>query len=305
MSAGIELLNKNMFRKYPLRASATFVSSSGEQFPLGVFSSLRLTVPYVHRNVGVSSAYYFSRVFSVTITCLDTSEPLAYFRGVVSSDFATLSAIPLVRGVSGSLICGALSAFEGFSGFFEFPPANMQVEDSCVLCLEPPPLQGFRLKNFPDKVATGHVYFSVSDPARNFNKDTTTPQQVSLSVRDSQQVLSRGDRSALYRNCLERLILRINNVAPDSNGNINIVGVAPLVVTPLLGDAEIQLGATQPICPRVENIPPAHQADPSFAKYQNVEYIGGESETPIDFANTPNIVPEYTTWPPVDLRVNE
>jgi len=128
-----------------------------------------------------------------------------------------------------------LSAFEE-NFYAELDVVSGGVEPTCVGFYTPPAvvsLVAHPKYNGSSPIlgqTTGKaLYGDVTVVPTGITLDTTTPV-VSVAVTNPEQILGKGNRSLCAGNCLSPVIYAINTVAPDVAGNIDIVGIAPVVI---------------------------------------------------------------------------
>src|SRR5574343_108629 len=109
-------LNKNIFRKYPFRATSEMLDNAGIAVPLSLFSGLRITTKYEYLNTYISKIVVDRNYISVSVSCLlgaDVST-LGTFSGTITEDYQTLPMQAKTEFSSGFLSIGTLSSLALF-----------------------------------------------------------------------------------------------------------------------------------------------------------------------------------------------
>jgi len=251
----LDFLNKNMYRKYPFRASSTHVFTNSQVLPQELIVSAQISAPYTYRKIYVSKVYAKNRFVSVVINDYATDIALGAFSGKITSQFQTLTLEPYVSTVSGKLVIGALSALDSVYGGNFFAKDDGLLEDSVIFCYTPPAVTAFTHEGSEIR---GHIAI-VPD---NITVSTDT-EQVLLSIINVDLIASNNDFHGDLNNCPTPLIRGINTVSPDINGNIDIYGILPVTID--VGTAEVELvpGVTiDEVCPeRLKIYPPDNTSD--------------------------------------------
>ena len=268
-------LNKNMHRRYPLRADASCVSEQGNSMPLNLLSAARFLSDLSHMDVYIKKIVIDDNNINITINSGATC--LGYFNGKITTDFQTLKLNPLVRYASGYITIGAKDALNDYQGSNTFTSSTAKFEDSLVVCKSPPAVSGIRVG---DTVLTGMVKFTYDNINEVVDANAET---LNLSVDNVNLILSKNDVSSKLENCPTKYIGSVHGVQPDSNGNINIYGISPVTIQVGSGAVKIATPAVgfEEVCQNKKNVvPPIPANNPN--DYEDV--LTAEKE-------------EWKTWP--------
>lgn len=259
MSLSVSFLNKNLFRKYPLRSSSNYISNEGVEIPLSLLSHIKITTKLDTSDVFISKIYVSGNYINITIAHKVSSSVntyLGYFSATVTQDYQTVTMTPVQTYCSGTLILGLKDVLSTIQGINNLSYDNGKIEDSLIICAVLPAITS--LKN-RDKILTGDVTFKLDNITRILNSPTIT-----LDVTDLTLVKSPMDKNAARLNCLTNTTKSINGVTPDNNGNIDIYAILPAKVSLLTNGVSFSTpGVALPdICLNVHNnIPPILQID--------------------------------------------
>jgi hypothetical protein len=178
--------------------------------------------------------------------------------------------------VSGSITIGDAAVLNELSGTYYLDYTNGRIEPSTVFCFVPPGVTAFV---YEGTKATGYV--TLSSGSVNISNVT---QQINLSVKNPNLILSNNDFGSALANCPTPLIKKINTVTPDANGNIDIYGIIPIKISVESG-TQLQLDTVpelsfKALCPEKNKvIPPANNETTTY--YSDVFQTN---------------IPEWQTW---------
>lgn len=259
----LDFLNKNLFRKYPVRAESTWTTEAGTELPLSLFTSLRLSTLATRKNVYIKFIVIKTNYVNVSLVHRDdpVTNPaspeygLGCFSGYLTSDYQDLTFTSFDGFTDGTMTVGKISDFASVIGGHQLSYTNGKIEDALIFCYVPPVVTNLLVKN---QEVTGNITLSLE----NLTATTVNPD-VSLAVTNSSIIASRGDLNSIYNNCGLPIIARINTVPPDENGNIDIWGIAPIEIH-VDYSITVDTGAlgVDDICTKaVHNIPPENLTD--------------------------------------------
>lgn len=261
----LDFLNKNMYRKYPIRGDMPCVSTLGITLPNSLISAIRLTLPTSITSVYVKKVNTVGNFVSISIADTSTGYELGVFKGTASSSMTSLNfeARPGLK-VSGFLVVGEIPLEFGGSANLNFENTATVVEPSCLILFTPPAVTSFIDER--GSTSYGSITLALDNLSVNSGSNTFT-----LQVVNKASTLTNADFSGKYRNCELPVIVRINTVAPDEDGNIDIYAITPLTVTvdnvnkavDLTSDLEIT-----DVCPDLDKISPP--TNPSTTYYTDI-----------------------------------
>jgi hypothetical protein len=274
MSVKLDFLNKNMYRKYPIRATSTHEFEDGSAFPQDVITSIQISVPYTYNKLYISKVYALNRYLSVTVNDYATDNAVGAFSAKITSKFQIIPLTPFIDQISGNLTVGSLDGIDKINGAHFLSKDNGLLEASTIFPFTPPAVT----KLIHGEVEmTGHINL-VTENITAAALDSVT---ISLSIINEALIASNNDFHGSLDNCATPLIKRINTVEPDEDGNIDIYGILPVTVEVETGEVELIPNLTlDEVCPeRTKIYPPENNSD---------EYY-----TDILTATEP----EWKTWP--------
>lgn len=263
--ASLDFLNKNMYRKYPLRSSCTMSFIDGTVLPSSLITSMQVSVPYGKHKLFVSKVFSHPDYLSLTINDYATGVAIGCFNGRVTKDFEVITLTPFLANVSGSLTTGKKEDFKKLIGTFFFrDEARNQgsrdfalLEDSVIFCFTPP---GVTKLTHEHKSLTGHVTTKVSSSMAQTKPSSTS---LRLGVTNLEAILSNNEFSGDINSCPTPIIKRINTVTPDEYGNIDIYGIVPVTIGIGTGEMNFDTALTiTDVCPEKNKIsPPVNNSD--------------------------------------------
>lgn len=274
----LDFLNKNMYRKYPIRATSTYFFQNGQELPLSLISSIQVTTTYANRRVYISKVYAKSGYVSVLLREYATGIVLGSFQGVITQANQVLTLEPAIANVSGTITIGDPAAIDLLSGSGYFSPDNGLLEDSTVFVFTPPSVTSF-IHN--GDTATGHVVFTTLTGS-NVLIASLDPD-VTFTVIDRTLIQTKNDFSASIGTCGTPLIKQINTVFPDSTGNIDIYGILPVGIE--IGTGIVGVGT--PTLTLNDFCPERNKLSPPAGNTSDAYYA--------DILTT--LTPEWKTWP--------
>lgn len=226
--------NKNQFRKYPIKQGASFQADNGVVVPDDLIVNCSITTLYGRHRLYVRQIYRSGTSVRVAIAAVDDPEEqvLGMFYGDVIQDFTTLTFVPFVRNISGSLTIGSAKSVAAITDTMHFTKTTSELEESTIFCYRPP-----AVSSILDKKGTqlrGDVKFGI---LTNIKKSNLVARTTQFTVTNPASVFNKADKSTFLGNCPNPIIKTINNVAPypmgekspENDGNIYIVGVKPIM----------------------------------------------------------------------------
>jgi hypothetical protein len=251
-------LNKNLYRKYPLRATSQLMTTTGVELPLNLLSACRITSKIDVLNIYIYSIYVKDSFINVTIAHRrddGTDLLLGYFEGNIDIDYKSLPLKGIVNYVSGYLIIGEKIALSNLQGMMNLDYDNGKLEDSTIVNI-PIPLVSFIIDH--DKMATGNITFTLDNISEVVGIST-----ISLDVINKRLVQSNNDNFSARSNCATSVIEAINSVSPDSSGNIDVYGILPVKIDIIAGGIHISAPGVEftDICTSINSIIPPYPED--------------------------------------------
>jgi hypothetical protein len=272
----LSFLNKNLYRRYPIRTGASGISVQGREIPLTLFCAARFVSDSSHLDVHISKIVIEDENLNVTI--MSGSTCLGYFNSKITRDYQTLKMTPVARYASGYLTVGKVDALGEYQGINTFNTSNAKIEDSLVVCKAPPGVSGIKVG---ETIVKGMVTFTYENISETVNAND---ELLTLGIVNVNLILSKNDLSSTLENCPTKYISSVHGVTPDNDGNIDIYGIQPLSVQ-ITADNDIVLATPGieffDICQNKKNIVPPIPAN-SPNDYQDVLSITKE---------------EWKTWP--------
>ena len=270
-----DFLNKNTFRNYPLRADASCVGDDGVLLPTSLLVAARFTLEVGWEHVWIGRIYVNGNYVNALVVSDDGGGPeyVGYFDGVITGDYQTLQLSPLLPQANGSLTFGRLDALAAYQGFHTFTPETGRFEDSTLTCINPPPVSSITVGA---SRLTGRISFEYNNVRK-----LADPSILRLEVINKESVKASGDTSARFGSCRTNPIGSMNGVLPDENGNIDIIGIAPLKVDIVEGGVALRL----PDIPRSEICAEEKRIPPLIETSTYLQNIRTATE------------PEWKTWP--------
>lgn len=268
----LDFLNKNMYRKYPLRASSQSVFTNGTVMPLALITSAQITTTYNYSQIYISQIYVNGDYINITIQEAAYGLTLGCFSGNITSYQQILTLQPFNDVATGTITISSAYAFKDIApGMYTLTEANGRFEDSVIYCFTPPAVTSI------NDTAVGAI--SLVGNNIMFNETTDV---IELEVINTATILANNCFSAEVNNCPTPLITQINTVFPNGSGNIDLYGIEPVTIAVSGGVITVSLGSiTLPqICPDRALIYPPDDSS-------NTYY------TDILTTNTP----EWQTWP--------
>ena len=104
MSIQPEFLNKNWYRKYPLRATSKYQTIAGVYLPLTLFSGASISTTISHKDLYISKIVVKQPYVNITIST--PLEDIGVFAGEVAKDQIELKLKPFNTYAAGFLILG-------------------------------------------------------------------------------------------------------------------------------------------------------------------------------------------------------
>lgn len=220
----VDFLNKNTFRRYPLRADVGVDSNEGFLLPDGLFCAAQFSVPGGYEKVQLRRIYVSGNYINILVSGYNEAAltHLGYFDGTIATDYTTLTFTSLEPVVYGMLMVGRKDALKAIQGFCTFSDNKALFEDSLVTYVTPPAVHHIAVH---DRLLTGRINLEYSNIYQVAN-----PAAIELDVLSKDSIRVKNDKSAQFGSCPTNPIGSMNTVLPDVDGNIDIYGIAPVKV---------------------------------------------------------------------------
>ena len=269
-----DFLNKNMYRKYPLRATSSHIFIDGTELSQKLLTSAQISTIYGFHDLYISKIFGRDGFLSITVRDAITGKAVGVFNGTIVSDYQILPLTPFFSYVSGSITVGQVDDANFPNGSHYFTPENGRFEGSTIFCFQRP-----RVTSILNKMDSAVGKITVA--TKNITVLESIPN-IDLSITNTKLILSHNDTSGSLDNCGVPLIQHINDVPPNSNSNIDIFGILPIVIDVHTGTNIIGISTgdmtMDVLCPKKLS-PPANYSDEYYANILTVT------------------VPEWKTWP--------
>jgi hypothetical protein len=268
----LNFINSNWHRQYPFKSGHGAVDSQNNILPTDLIVGLRLTC------LSSDLEIYIEKIVTskgkVSISFAGSSGSIGFANALLVSSNQSVPIKNYNNGLIGNVVVGNIDSAMP-DQVFVFNETNGLVEPSTVLIVTAPEVSSIRVKNTNLTGQLTLVSNSINILAGN---------NLSLSVINPSNIESRQDKSARYLTCTNNVISGINSVKPDSQGNIDIYAIAPLVINAVTINDVPQLHLSTPdielkqLC-KVVNLPPANDAD---VYHQEI--------------SDPSLAPEWNQW---------
>ncbi len=271
----VDFLNKNTFRRYPLRADKSVESLEGTSLPDELFCAAQFSTPGWVERLQIRRVYVNEGYINVLVSCYNGANLtyVGYFDGNITSDCTKLTFSSLDPAIYGMLMIGKASAISQLHGFYTFGTDTAVFEDGLVTYLTPPVVRGLIVGG---KTLSGRIGLEYSNVQQIAN-----PTMLQLDVLSKDSIRAKNDKSAKFGSCRTNPIGSMNTVLPDSEGNIDIYGIAPLQIHVSPGGLRFDVVGVSKheLCAEDRRIPPLI---PISAYLKDI---------------TKATVPEWKTWP--------
>ena len=271
----VDFLNKNTFRRYPLRADLSVESNEGLALPDGLFCAAQFSAPGWCKKLQIRRVYVNDNYINVLMSCYNGNIQtyVGYFDGVVTGDFTKLTFSALDPTIYGMLTIGRLADLKTLNGFYNFANDTAMIEDSLVTYITPPPVSALLVKDAKLTGRIGLEYVNV--------QQLTNPSALQLDVLSKDSIRAKNDKSAQFGSCRTNPIGSMNGVTPDPDGNIDIYGIAPVKITVTAEGLRVDVTGISKadLCAEDKRIPPLV---PISSYLKDI---------------TKATVPEWKTWP--------
>ena len=270
----LSFLQSNWFRQYPFKDGQGGLDLYGNTLPTDILVGMRLSLP------DVSSVVYVKRLTAnngvVGVEIWNDSVLVGAASGLVTTSNTVLP-VRINGGAVGSVTIGNPDSCITKQSY-SFDNTNGQIEPSVITKVPSPGLAALNVKG---AAMTGDI--TISSNSVNIGSG------LYLSLLTPQDVASRKDQQTVSLTCDGHIIGGINKVIPDRTGKINIVAVAPLVITKidestykltLEDDGHSAIGFST-LCKPL-NMPPADTSDVPARDMND--------------PGLPAVVPEYKSW---------
>ena len=135
----LEFLNKNQFRRYPLKAETTLTSMDGDTISTELIVACSISTTADREDLYVSQIVVVGSTISLTITASTEGEKvcLGRFHGSFTSNFTTLELESFVPFVSGNITLGTAALLSEMQKTYVFNPEATKLEESTVFYYTP------------------------------------------------------------------------------------------------------------------------------------------------------------------------
>jgi hypothetical protein len=314
----LEFLNKNQFRRYPLKAEATQTSVDGDTFSTELVVACSVSTTKERRDLHISQIVVSGSTITLALSASTTAGLvcLGRFHGELIGDNTTLLLESFVSYASGSITLGAADLLLAMRNSYMLPPSAAPLEESTVFYYTPPRVRA--LTNRGDTLQ-GRVEFGL---LTNVQK-TTVENTIQLGTQVTLNLNSLADKSSHFNNCPTPVIRYVEGAVPfydDSGnypalqGNLYLVGIAPVVFYGGAGAGSISTqtitidgsaltldnlctarnSVLPPINPiYLANLPNEQSENKTFVGKEN--YYTKSYYTPVNFVDA--VEPEFLSWP--------
>lgn len=250
----VDFLNKNTFRNYPIRGTASAIGQDGIQLPTALLCSAQFTVTSSYSDVFIARILVNATYLNILVGAYIGGVlcHLGVFSENITADYQRMGLTPLIAGVYGMVVVGRQDTLNEYQGTHEFTYSTAPIEDSLVTCVPSPAVSSI----FHNGIGlTGDIVFQYN----NIKRDLTNTSSIELAVINKESVRAVNDTSPQLGNCPNTPIGSMNGVEPDDNGNIDIYGIYPVKITIEAG----RLGLSVPsltrteLCAEEKRIPPS------------------------------------------------
>lgn len=263
MSYHLDFLNKNTYRKYPLRATNTCISNEGTLLPDAFLCGARLCTDPAFINIYIQRIYISGNY--VNILLADETDNVVqyagYASGTITRNYQTLTIVSFEGRCSGNITFGMTSCLESLGGVNTFSLADTAIEGSLVIPLTKPAVT---------KITHGKGVLVGNTTTKLTNIDEIViGSNIALDVSDKTKIYSNTDLNISYLNCGFNAISSINEVTPTTAGNIDIYGILPIKIDVNAWPIGIRLTTEgdlkfEDICGNIQmNIPPLNPVNTS------------------------------------------
>lgn len=254
MNTNVEFLNKNWYRKYPLRATSEYKDAYGNTLPLSLFAGANLSVYSTYVDAFINKIVIKQARINVTVSARTQTgiTALGYFDAQITQSNQVLHMVAIQPFASGHLVIGDASVLTGLDGAYILDYTNGKIEDSLIFSYPPPAV--VKIVHGQTEV-TGFLNFTFENLTQ-----VTSGQSISFTVDNKDLTTPNFFRTVGTLSCLNPIITGINSVVPDENGNIDIFAIQPLAIDIDEGAGRITLsipdeGVRANMCEPAEIIP--------------------------------------------------
>lgn len=221
MNPSLSFINKNMFRRYPLRKSSSCLSAEGVTLPNELLVSAKLFSAYDEHEVYIAKIWCQGKQISVHLREAFNDTDIGYVNGKLTTDFQTLYVTPISKEAGGSITFGPIKSLEEIQGTNTFSPESTMFEGTVVVPRIAPGVSHIQIKK--GQPVTGRVKLILSNL-------TATPgdEILNLSIPKPYLLRTSSDQNLDTGMCSYDPLTTINGVTPDDNGNIDIYGIDPV-----------------------------------------------------------------------------
>ena len=151
MTTHLEFLNKNWYRKYPLRMESTFT------MPKSLFAGASITVLNTFPTLFISKIHCRDMRVNLVVSHLNNDlsvTDLGYTLDIMTNNNQAVQLKGFVPLISGHIILGDINAWKMFNDTVYLSPEEGLLESSCVKCFIPPAVEALVVN---DQDVTGNV----------------------------------------------------------------------------------------------------------------------------------------------------
>lgn len=286
----VNFLNKNRYRKYPLRQSADPLSLLGSD--LFVSCRVTTTVPNIHKAY-LKKVVTNNGVVSASVFGIDGSSVEYYlgsFTGLITRDNQVIALHSSVNNPSSGTITVGSYDTANLTTDAAFDPNTGALETTCVSYMPKPIVSSVKIVSGVEPTDSGLLakhYQTVTGDVSTLSTTitfSTIGSSVGLDVNTPSTILSKQDKTVWANNCDSPNIYSIAGVTPNLVGNIDIYGITPVVIavdgvlgtigiaTPSFSRADLCAGSAP-------NNPPSNKTNTYYGDIRTVT------------------TPEWGTWP--------
>ena len=223
----VSFLNKNLYRKYPLKATSSYVSIENNTLPLAFLSGGKFTTVVNRTELYIRKIVVNQNSVSVSIA-VDLGggnfETFGYINSLITTDFQTVNIIPVAKYAGGIIVFGLKNVINSYQGTNTFNNLTGAIESSLIV---PRILPAVTSIYHNTQALTGNINLSYS----NILGGIVGTDELTLAVEKPILLTAPGDKNLARGNCGYNPIGKINTVSPDINGNIDVFGIDPVQIS--------------------------------------------------------------------------
>lgn len=217
-------LNKNWYRKYPFRASASLLSVDGLQMDNALIVGCSLSLGNRNNPDGVFVSRVHVKSSRVHVEFSWGTAVVGVAGGLIGEDNQALPIVDKAGTTIGCCVVGSRLLVAGLDINYQFSNSTALLEGSC---LKYHPIPGVLGLVHNGSTGTGRLLLNLTNL-----KLVQLGGKLLINVSSLQQVNSRGDKTSQWLTCDNAVITGINDVRPEpGSGLIELYGIAPVTVT--------------------------------------------------------------------------